>query len=192
MIRQRVHRLFVLAERERRTRPDDRQTRRSARRSPIEVCPRRQLDRLTHNGRPSRRRCGNRRRRNWVRKPNSNCALPRCRNRICSSHSTASWIRAISARACAAPTLPASARCCCRKAAARRSARSRARRRAARPKSLFIVTVSNLVRRLEWLKEQGVWVVGAAGDARCHVERGRPVAGRPCWCSAARAKGCAS
>jgi 23S rRNA (guanosine2251-2'-O)-methyltransferase len=31
--------------------------------------------------------------------------------------------------------------------------------------SLFIVMVSNLVRRLEWLKEQGVWVVGAAGDA---------------------------
>ena len=31
--------------------------------------------------------------------------------------------------------------------------------------SLFIVLVSNLVRRLEWLKQQGVWVVGAAGDA---------------------------
>jgi 23S rRNA (guanosine2251-2'-O)-methyltransferase len=31
--------------------------------------------------------------------------------------------------------------------------------------SLFIVVVTNLVRRLEWLKEQGVWVVGAAGDA---------------------------
>lgn len=32
--------------------------------------------------------------------------------------------------------------------------------------SLFIVLVTNLVRRLEWLKEQGVWVVGAAGDAQ--------------------------
>jgi len=31
--------------------------------------------------------------------------------------------------------------------------------------SLFLVQVSNLVRRLEWLKRQGVWVVGAAGDA---------------------------
>ena len=31
--------------------------------------------------------------------------------------------------------------------------------------SLFIVAVSNLVRRLEWLKQQGLWVVGAAGDA---------------------------
>ena len=31
--------------------------------------------------------------------------------------------------------------------------------------SLFVVQVSNLVRRLEWLKRQGVWVVGAAGDA---------------------------
>lgn len=31
--------------------------------------------------------------------------------------------------------------------------------------SLFIVMVTNLVRRLVWLKEQGVWVVGAAGDA---------------------------
>jgi 23S rRNA (guanosine2251-2'-O)-methyltransferase len=30
--------------------------------------------------------------------------------------------------------------------------------------SLFIVAVSNLVRRLEWLKKQGLWVVGAAGD----------------------------
>ncbi len=31
--------------------------------------------------------------------------------------------------------------------------------------SLFIVSVSNLVRRLEWLKQQGLWVVGAAGEA---------------------------
>jgi 23S rRNA (guanosine2251-2'-O)-methyltransferase len=31
--------------------------------------------------------------------------------------------------------------------------------------NLFIVMVTNLVRRLEWLKAQGVWVVGAAGDA---------------------------
>jgi len=30
--------------------------------------------------------------------------------------------------------------------------------------SLFIVQVTNLARRLEWLKAQGVWVVGAAGD----------------------------
>jgi 23S rRNA (guanosine2251-2'-O)-methyltransferase len=32
--------------------------------------------------------------------------------------------------------------------------------------SLFIVSVSNLARRLEWLKAQGIWLVGAAGDAR--------------------------
>lgn len=31
--------------------------------------------------------------------------------------------------------------------------------------SLFIVEVTNLVRRLEWLKAQGVWIVGAAGEA---------------------------
>jgi 23S rRNA (guanosine2251-2'-O)-methyltransferase len=31
--------------------------------------------------------------------------------------------------------------------------------------SLFIVEVTNLARRLEWLKSQGVWIVGAAGDA---------------------------
>jgi 23S rRNA (guanosine2251-2'-O)-methyltransferase len=31
--------------------------------------------------------------------------------------------------------------------------------------SLFIVEVANLVRRLEWLKAQGVWIVGAAGEA---------------------------
>jgi 23S rRNA (guanosine2251-2'-O)-methyltransferase len=30
--------------------------------------------------------------------------------------------------------------------------------------TLFIVMVTNLVRRLEWLKQQGLWVVGAAGD----------------------------
>jgi 23S rRNA (guanosine2251-2'-O)-methyltransferase len=30
--------------------------------------------------------------------------------------------------------------------------------------SLFIVSVSNLVRRLEWLKQHDVWVIGAAGD----------------------------
>jgi len=29
---------------------------------------------------------------------------------------------------------------------------------------LFIVEVSNLARRLEWLKERGVWVIGADGD----------------------------
>ncbi|HEY5644915.1 MAG TPA: 23S rRNA (guanosine(2251)-2'-O)-methyltransferase RlmB [Pseudomonadales bacterium] len=31
--------------------------------------------------------------------------------------------------------------------------------------SLFIVAVSNLSRRLEWFKEQGAWIIGAAGDA---------------------------
>jgi len=30
--------------------------------------------------------------------------------------------------------------------------------------ALFLVSVTNLVRRLEWLKDQGAWVVGAAGD----------------------------
>ncbi|HTO56565.1 MAG TPA: 23S rRNA (guanosine(2251)-2'-O)-methyltransferase RlmB [Pseudomonadales bacterium] len=30
--------------------------------------------------------------------------------------------------------------------------------------SLFVVSVSNLVRRLEWLKQHDVWVVGASGD----------------------------
>ena len=30
---------------------------------------------------------------------------------------------------------------------------------------LFIVEVANLARRLDWLKSQGAWVVGAAGDA---------------------------
>ncbi len=31
---------------------------------------------------------------------------------------------------------------------------------------LMIVEVANVARRLEWLKERGVWVVGAAGDGR--------------------------
>jgi 23S rRNA (guanosine2251-2'-O)-methyltransferase len=30
---------------------------------------------------------------------------------------------------------------------------------------LFIVEVSNLARRLDWLKAQGAWVIGAAGEA---------------------------
>ncbi len=31
--------------------------------------------------------------------------------------------------------------------------------------SLYLVEVTNLARRLEWLKAQGVWLVGAAGEA---------------------------
>ncbi len=30
---------------------------------------------------------------------------------------------------------------------------------------LFLVEVANLARRLEWLRDRGVWVVGAAGEA---------------------------
>ena len=29
---------------------------------------------------------------------------------------------------------------------------------------LFIVEVANLARSLDWLKDQGVWIVGAAGE----------------------------
>jgi 23S rRNA (guanosine2251-2'-O)-methyltransferase len=29
----------------------------------------------------------------------------------------------------------------------------------------LLVQVSNLARRLEWLRDQGVWVIGAAGEA---------------------------
>ena len=32
--------------------------------------------------------------------------------------------------------------------------------------TLFIVQVANLVRRLQWLKEQGAWIVGAAGTGK--------------------------
>lgn len=31
--------------------------------------------------------------------------------------------------------------------------------------SVFVVQVTNLARRLKWLKEQGVWLIGTAGDA---------------------------
>ena len=31
--------------------------------------------------------------------------------------------------------------------------------------SLFLVSVTNLARRLDWLKSQGAWVIGAAGEA---------------------------
>jgi 23S rRNA (guanosine2251-2'-O)-methyltransferase len=37
--------------------------------------------------------------------------------------------------------------------------------------SLLIVSVSNLARRLDWLKAQGAWVIGAAGEAEAaHYE----------------------
>jgi 23S rRNA (guanosine2251-2'-O)-methyltransferase len=37
--------------------------------------------------------------------------------------------------------------------------------------NLFLVSVSNLARRLDWLKSQGAWVTGAAGEAaRAHYE----------------------
>jgi 23S rRNA (guanosine2251-2'-O)-methyltransferase len=45
--------------------------------------------------------------------------------------------------------------------------------------SLFIVEVTNLVRRLEWLKGQGVWIVGAAGESAAtwtDVDYRKPVA----------------
>ena len=45
--------------------------------------------------------------------------------------------------------------------------------------ALFVVSVSNLVRRLEWLKQHGVWVVGASGDAAVAwnaVDLARPTA----------------
>jgi hypothetical protein len=56
--------------------------------------------------------------------------------------------------------------------------------------SLFIVLVSNLVRRLN-TKQQGVWVVGRPAMRR--IRGGRRTCGsRPFWWSEVRAKDCAT
>jgi 23S rRNA (guanosine2251-2'-O)-methyltransferase len=56
-------------------------------------------------------------------------------------------------------------RCCCRGGAARPSQRRSLEDRGRRAEGLLLVAVSNLARRLDWLKGQGVWVIGADGAA---------------------------
>ena len=159
----RVHRLFVQTDRE-----DARiQTilkLAEAAKVTVEVCPRRQLDRLTHNGRhqgvvaqTEQAELGSEAelelRFSSLPKPYLLLAL----DGVMDPRNLGACLRSADAAGVGAVLLPK-----------RRSAPlSDVARKAASgaAETLFIVAVSNLVRRLEWLKQQGLWVVGAAGDS---------------------------
>ena len=131
---------------------------------PIENCPRRQLDRLTHDARhqgivaETRAAEFGSEAELELRLP----ALPQpllllALDSVMDPRNLGACLRSADAAGVGAVLLPK-----------RRSAPvSEVARKAASgaAESLFIVHVSNLVRRLEWLKAQGLWVVGAAGDA---------------------------
>ncbi len=131
---------------------------------PIEICPRRQLDRLTHDARhqgivaETRAAEFGSEAELELRLP----TLPRpllllALDSVMDPRNLGACLRSADAAGVGAVLLPK-----------RRSAPvSEVARKAASgaAESLFIVHVSNLVRRLEWLKAQGLWVVGAAGDA---------------------------
>jgi 23S rRNA (guanosine2251-2'-O)-methyltransferase len=158
----RVRRLFVLAERE------DERVRSivglaEAAKVAIEVCARRQLDRLTHNGRhqgvmadTAQAELGSEAelelRFDSLPKPYLLLAL----DGVMDPRNLGACLRSAEAAGVGAVLLPKS----------RSAPLSEVARKAASgaAESLFIVAVSNLVRRLEWLKKQGLWVVGAAGD----------------------------
>ena len=52
--------------------------------------------------------------------------------------------------------------------------------------------VTNLARTLNELKERDIRVIGTSDDAEQHALRRRPVAARWRWCSAPKARACAS
>ncbi len=130
----------------------------------IEFCPRRQLDRLTRNGRhqgvvaeTAAAELGSEAelelRFPSLPQPNLLLAL----DGVMDPRNLGACLRSADAAGCGAVLLPK-----------RRSAPlSEVARKAASgaAESLFVVAVANLVRRLEWLKRQGLWIVGAAGDA---------------------------
>ncbi len=130
----------------------------------VEVCPRRQLDRLTHNARhqgvvaeTAAALLGSEAelelRFSSLRQPQLLLAL----DGVMDPRNLGACLRSADAAGVDAVLLPK-----------RRSAPlSEVARKAASgaAESLFIVAVANLVRRLDWLKRQGLWIVGAAGDA---------------------------
>ena len=131
---------------------------------PVEICARRQLDRLTQDGRhqgvvaeTAQAELGSEAelelRLPAMRQPLLMLAL----DGVMDPRNLGACLRCADAAGVDAVLLPK-----------RRSAPvSEVARKAASgaAETLFIVQVSNLVRRLEWLKQQGLWVVGAAGDA---------------------------
>jgi 23S rRNA (guanosine2251-2'-O)-methyltransferase len=158
----RVRRLFVLAERE------DERVRAilelaQAAKVAIEVSPRRQLDRLARNGRhqgvvaeTTHAELGSEAelelRFASLPQPYLFLAL----DGVMDPRNLGACLRSAAAAGVGAVLLPKS----------RSAPLSEVARKAASgaAESLFIVAVSNLVRRLEWLKRQGLWVVGAAGE----------------------------
>jgi 23S rRNA (guanosine2251-2'-O)-methyltransferase len=159
----RVRRLLVLAEREdERLRTIVRLA--EAAKVAIEVCPRRQLDRLTHDGRhqgvvaeTAQTELGSEAelelRFASLPQPYLLLAL----DGVMDPRNLGACLRSAAAAGVGAVLLPKS----------RSAPLSEVARKAASgaAESLFIVAVSNLVRRLDWLKQRGLWVVGAAGEA---------------------------
>jgi 23S rRNA (guanosine2251-2'-O)-methyltransferase len=160
---ERVRRLFVQTERR-----DQRMTAllelAATARVPVESCERAQLDRMTHNGRhqgvvaeTAQSELGSEKelelRLPTLQQPLLLLAL----DGVMDPRNLGACLRSADAAGVSAVLLPKS-RTAPLSEVARKSASGAA-------ESLFIVQVSNLVRRLEWLKQQGVWVVGAAGDA---------------------------
>jgi 23S rRNA (guanosine2251-2'-O)-methyltransferase len=159
----RVRRLFVLAER------DDERIRSivelaEAANVAVEVCARRQLDRLTHNGRhqgvvaeTAQAELGSEAelelRFASLPQPYLFLAL----DGVMDPRNLGACLRSAEAAGVGAVLLPKS-RSAPLSVVARKAASGAA-------ETLLIVAVSNLVRRLEWLKRQGLWIVGAAGDA---------------------------
>ena len=158
----RVRRLLVLAER------DDERVRTIVKlaegaKVAIEVCPRRQLDRLTHNGRhqgvvaeTAQTELGSEAELELRFASLSQPYLFLALDGVMDPRNLGACLRSADAAGVGAVLLPKS----------RSAPLSEVARKAASgaAESLFIVSVSNLVRRLEWLKQQGLWVVGAAGE----------------------------
>lgn len=160
---ERVRRLFVQTDRR-----DPRMTAilqlATAAKVPVENCDRTKLDRMTHNGRhqgivaeTARAELGSETELE-LRLP----ALPQpllllALDGVMDPRNLGACLRSADAAGVGAVLLPKS-RSAPLSEVARKSASGAA-------ESLFIVSVSNLVRRLEWLKQQGLWVVGAAGEA---------------------------
>lgn len=159
----RVHRLFVQSDRE------DERVRTilklaEAAKVAIETCPRRQLDRLTHNGRhqgvvaeTAQAELGSETELELRFATLPQPCLLLALDGVMDPRNLGACLRSAEAAGVGAVLLPKS----------RTAPLSEVARKAASGavESLFIVAVSNLVRRLQWLKQQGVWVIGAAGDA---------------------------
>jgi 23S rRNA (guanosine2251-2'-O)-methyltransferase len=129
----------------------------------VEICPRRQLDRMTHDARHQgvvaetvQAELGSEAELElkWPSLPQP--ALLLALDGVMDPRNLGACLRSAGAAGVGAVLLPKH-----RSAPVSDVARKAASGAA---ESLLIVTVSNLVRRLEWLKQQGMWIVGAAGD----------------------------